>query len=229
MLVVGFSNYQNSFLMTLSSLSLFTLIFFIGLIVVWSIEYGIVKTLKTPKIKHTKKEFRKITKEYAINDFAVQSAPILFPITVAYVKELGVHKEVSKTTPVLSTFMGFSMCGGFYPAFIVMFTLIQNKPFTDNESVATLIQMIIIISVMIPLIMIMTLGMTGVPGADVAIILGLLSVLGLNPAYFFTIYLIEPMLDKFRGVGNSMGFAAASVITNKYYINTTLKKNKKKF
>lgn len=214
MLVVLFANYNNAFTDTLQSLLLFTLIFFIGLIIVWSIEYGIVNSLKD-KTKWSKKEFRKKTKEYMINDFAIQSAPILLPITIAYVKDLGVKEQVVKTTPILSTFMGYSMCGGFYPMLIVLFTLLQGSPFVNPESTASLVQMIIIISLAVPLIMIMTLGMTGVPGADVAIIFGLLSALGLNPSYFFTIYLIEPMLDKFRGVGNSMGFAAASVITDK--------------
>lgn len=214
MLIVLFANYQNAFLGTLNSLLLFTMFFFIGLFIVWGLEYGIVLSMRPNKNEVTTKELNKTTREYALNDFAVQSAPILYPITVKYVAGLGVHPEVVDTTPTLSTFMGYSMCGGFYPALIVIFTILQGEPML-NGSVMSLTLALILISVMIPLILIMTLGMTGVPGADVAIILGLLSTLGLNPSYFFTIYLIEPMLDKFRGIGNSMGFAAASVITDK--------------
>lgn len=217
MLIVLFANYDNAFINTLSSLTLFTILFFIGLLLVWGIEYLIVWTQRKSKNEINNKEFIKLTRKYAINDFAVQSAPVLYPITVEYVANTGVTKEVLKTTPTLSTFMGYSMCGGFYPALVVMFTMIQAEPMLNGSSTIQLTTMLIMISVMVPLIMIMTLGMTGVPGADVAIILGLLSALGLNPQYFYTIYLIEPMLDKFRGVGNSMGFAAASVITDNYY------------
>ncbi len=217
MLIVLFANYDNAFISTLSSLSLFTMLFFLGLSIVWGIEYSIVWTQRNSKDKINNKEFIKITREYAMNDFAVQSAPVLYPITVAYVEKTGVSNEVLNTTPTLSTFMGYSMCGGFYPALVVMFTMLQGEPLLSSSDPIALTTMLLMISIMIPLIMIMTLGMTGVPGADVAIILGLLSALGLNPQYFYTIYLIEPMLDKFRGVGNSMGFAAASVITDKIH------------
>ncbi len=216
MLIVLFANYQNAFIGTLDSLILFTVIFFAGLIVVWSIEYAIVSLGRSNKKELSKKELNSLTKTYALNDFAVQSAPILYPITVDYVSKLGLKQEVVETTPTLSTFMGYSMCGGFYPALIVIFTMIQGEPLISGDHL-TMIMSILMITVMVPLILVMTLGMTGVPGADVAIILGLLSTLGLNPNYFFTIYLIEPMLDKFRGVGNSMGFAAATVITDNIY------------
>ena len=122
-------------------------------------------------------------------------------------EDVGVDKEIIDSTPVLSTFMGYSMCGGFYPALVVIMTLIQ--PESSNE-IAWLILLL-----MIPLIMVSTLGMTGVPGADVAVILTILSVLGLGTAPFASVYLVEGLLDKFRGVGNSMGFIAATSITNK--------------
>ncbi len=215
MLIVLFANYQNTFLNTVNSLIIFTTFFFIGLFIVWGIEYWIVNILRPNKNTLDKKSLNKITKVYAMNDFAVQSAPVLYPITLQYVSDLGVSERVKNTTPTLSTFMGYSMCGGFYPALIVIFTTLQPQPFMTEGVQLTFWLWLLIISLMVPLIMIMTLGMTGVPGADVAIILGLLAALGLNPNYFFTIYLIEPMLDKFRGVGNSMGFAAATVITER--------------
>lgn len=217
MLIVLFANYDNAFTNTLASLILFTAFFFIGLVIVWSIEFSIVWTMRQSKNEINNKRFISYTAEYAVNDFAVQSAPVLYPITVAYVEKTGVSKDVVETTPTLSTFMGYSMCGGFYPALVVMFTMLQSNPTITENQILTLGTMFILILIMIPLIMVMTLGMTGVPGADVAIVLGLISSLGLNPQYFFTVYLIEPMLDKFRGVGNSMGFAAASVITDKIH------------
>ncbi len=219
MLIVLFANYDNAFLSTTEALIIFVFIFFIGLALVWSIEYSVVFTQRKSKDKISNKEFNKLTKEYALNDFAVQSAPVLYPITVNYVKVTGVSEEVANTTPTFTTFMGYSMCGGFYPMLIVLFTLIQDNPLASNSMWMghnlNILWMMLIISITIPIILLMTLGMTGVPGADVAIILGLLSALGLNQGYFFTIYLIEPMLDKFRGIGNSMGFAAASVLTDK--------------
>lgn len=218
MLIVLFANYGHVFTKTLSSLSIFTVLFFIGLGIVWSLEYSFVWTHRNSKDRFSNKEFWSLTKTYAMNDFAIQSAPVLYPITLQYVKDTGVSKEVADTTPTLSTFMGYSMCGGFYPTLVVMFTMIQSEPLLNTDGALQLSGMLLIISITIPLILIMTLGMTGVPGADVAIILGLLSALGLNPGYFYTIYLIEPMLDKFRGVGNSMGFAAASLITDKIYL-----------
>ncbi len=226
MLILLLNNFGNTFTNTLQSLTLFTIFFFLGLIIIWSIEYFIVNSLRDKTI-HDKKEFSKITKQYVINDFSVQSAPILFPITVQYTKDLGVNQDVYETTPVLSSFMGYSMCGGFYPAIIVIFTLIQNEPFINVEANYSLMIFIVIIIIMVPLILVTSLGMTGVPGADVAIILGIISTLGLSPYYFHTIYLLEPLFDKFRGVGNSMGFAASSVIVNKLYKNEGDKDTKK--
>ncbi|BDU67581.1 MAG: hypothetical protein TYPL_2340 [Candidatus Tyloplasma litorale] len=227
MLIVLFTNYENMFLSTLGSLILFILFFFLGLAIVWGIEFSFVVNWRKTKDTINKKEFNKLTKEYAINDFAIQSAPILYPITVSYVKKLGVRKDVLETTPRLTTFMGYSMCGGFYPTLIVIFTLIQPNAILINNDAASIEQMLFTLLATVPLIMFMTLGMTGVPGADVAIIIALLSALGLNPGYFFTIYLIEPMLDKFRGVGNSMGFAAASLITDRIYQKSMDKKELK--
>ncbi len=212
MLILLFNNYAGKFIKMITALGIFVSFFFLGLAIVYSTELSIVISLRKNKDEVSWKEFRKKTNTYNINVFAVQSAPILYPITVDYVKMLGVNENVSKTVPTLTTFMGYSMCGGFYPALIIIFTMVQaDSGYVDIFSI------LITISFMIPLILLMTLGMTGVPGADVAIVLGLLSALGLNPTYFFTIYLIEPLLDKFRGVGNSMGFAAASVITNEIY------------
>ncbi len=229
-IVILFSNYENIFLETLSFLMIFIIFFFLGLIIIWLIEYFIVLILRKNKKELSTKKLNSYTKEYAINDFAIQSAPVLYPITLSYVEKLGVEKEVLKTTPTLSTFMGYSMCGGFYPALVIITTLIQESTLSSltlNFSISLSIIFLIIFLIMIPLIMISTLGMTGVPGADVAIIISLLSTLRLNPQYFFTIYLIEPLLDKFRGVGNSMGFAAASVITNSIYLSNKDKNNSK--
>ncbi len=226
MLILLLDNYENIFTNTMQSLALFTVFFFLGLIIIWSIEYLIVNVFRDKEL-HNKREFSKITRQYVINDFSVQSAPVLFPITVQYTKDLGVEKDVYETTPVLSSFMGYSMCGGFYPALIVIFTLIQDEPFINSDTSYSLIIFITLILVMIPLILVTSLGMTGVPGADVAIILGIISTLGLSPYYFHTIYLLEPLFDKFRGIGNSMGFAAGSVLTNEIYKKSLSKKNKK--
>lgn len=219
MLVVLFANYENTFISTVSSLGVFVILFFIGLIIIWSIEFNVVSKFRKNKDEVDSKQFRRDTIEYVEVDFSVQSAPILLPITVAYVRKLNLHQSVAEDTTTFTTFMGYSMCGGFYPALIVIFTLMQANPFVDGALIGGIsndaIKYLVVILVMIPLIMFMTLGMTGVPGVDVAIIIGVLSALGLNPAYFYTIYLIDPLLDKFRGVGNSMGFAAAAVITDR--------------
>ncbi len=211
MLILIFNNYGGVFVNTATTLSIFILIFFLGLGIVTGFEFGIIQTLRRNKKEVSRREVRKNSRDYTINVFAVQSAPILYPITVKYTTDLSVRESVVETVPTLSTFMGYSMCGGFYPALIVLFTLTQSNASISGQEINYLLT----ISIMVPLIMIMTLGMTGVPGADVAIILGLLSTLGLNPQYFFTIYLVEPLLDKFRGVGNAYGFVAASVIADK--------------
>lgn len=211
MLILIFDNYGGVFVKTATTLSVFIIIFFLGLGMVTGFEFGIIQLFRRNKDEVTRKEVRKNSRGYTLNVFAVQSAPILYPITVEYTRSVGVRESVVETVPTLSTFMGYSMCGGFYPAIIVLFTLTQSNQTLSGQEINYLIT----ISLMVPLIMIMTLGMTGVPGADVAIILGLLSTLGLNPQYFFTIYLVEPLLDKFRGVGNAYGFVAASVITDK--------------
>ncbi len=211
MLIMIFDNYGGVFVNVVSTLSIFILLFFAGLGIVTGLEISIINIFRTNKEELPRKELKAKSKEYTTNVFAVQSAPILYPITMEYVETIGVSKGVAEAVPTLSTFMGYSMCGGFYPALIVIFTLVQPDSYLTGNATNYLLT----ISLMVPLIMIMTLGMTGVPGADVAIVLGLLSTLGLNPNYFFTIYLVEPLLDKFRGIGNSYGFAAASIITDK--------------
>ncbi len=211
MIVILFNNYGEVFVNTAQTLSVFIMLFFIGLLIITGLEFGAIHLFRRNKDTVTSAELNKRSVIYSIKDFSVQSAPVLYPITVSYVKGLGVSDEITETVPTLSTFMGYSMCGGFYPALVVLFTLLQQ----EHMDVLTTASIITLISLMVPLIMIMTLGMTGVPGADVAIILGLLSTLGLNPGYFYTIYLVEPLLDKFRGIGNSYGFSAASVIADR--------------
>lgn len=214
MLIVIFNNYNDAFFYTLQTLIIFILLFGIGLTIITGIEFGIISTGRRSKKTIPRKEFRKKSREYTTKVFAVQSAPVLYPITKDYVEFLGVSESVSETVPTLSTFMGYSTCGGFYPALIILFTLLQSHAGADGLSIAPE-QILNIVLLMIPLIVIMTLGMTGVPGADVAIVLGLLSTLGLNPNYFFTIYPLDALLDKVRGIGNSFGFSAASVITER--------------
>lgn len=211
MLIMLFNNYGGVFVNTAQTLSVFIIIFFIGLCIITGLEFGSIHLFRRNKDTVSVAELNKRSVIYSIKDFSVQSAPVLYPITVSYVRGLGVSDEVNETVPTLSTFMGYSMCGGFYPALVVLFTLLQQ----EHMDVLDTTTILITISLMIPLIMIITLGMTGVPGADVAIILGLLSTLGLNPGYFYTIYLVEPLLDKFRGIGNSYGFSAAAVIADR--------------
>lgn len=218
-----FNNYDGIFVSIITSMGLFILIFFLGLLMLFFLEFSIVYILGKKRSNLSGKEIRKLTSKYTIESLAIQSAPVMLPITKKYVHEFKTKKIVEETTPTFSTFMGFSMCGGFYPALIVFMTIIQ----IDNNN----FNIWIILFAMIPVILLSTLGMTGVPGADVASVLTVLSILGLPANSFGTIYLLEGFLDKFRGIGNSMGFAAATMITNsiteKYFLKKQYNYNNK--
>jgi len=75
------------------------------------------------------------------------------------------------------------------------------------------------IIVMYIVIMITNLGMTGVPGADTAVILSVLSGIGLPFNYFMVVFAVDGIVNHIRGIANAFGFVAANNIAERV-INT---------
>ncbi len=210
-----FNNYNDQFVEVSTSLFSFIMLFFLGLFIVYIVEATLVYFLAK-----NKKHFFKRLKRFMGESIYFHSAPMLLPKTQNILNEFEVDKNIVETTPILGTFMGFSVCGGFYPALIVLVTLANDSAQSDTI-------LWVFIFFMIFTILTSTLGMTGVPGADVAIIISILTTLGLSTLYFQTIYLIDGILDKFRGIGNSLGFVLATLITSKFFIKQTNKEKEK--
>lgn len=185
-----------------SGLAFFIIFFFIGLITVTFIEILLIIAF----CRNRKKLVPTINNQF-YNSIIKHSAPILLNDTIKNAKQLGVSDNIAETTPIIATSMGMSMCGGFYPAMIAIVTVSQTGVSLEMSIVSFVLLMYIII-------MITNLGMTGVPGADIAVIISVLGSLGLPISYFATVYIIDGLLDKFRGIGNAFGFLAATVMVD---------------
>ncbi len=185
-----------------SSISIFISIFFLGLFIIYAIELAIVY-----KLAPNRKGIKKIIRPLAINSLIKHSAPLLLPDTIQAIKSVGIDEETASITPSIGTSMGFSMCGGFYPAMIA----IMSANLDPNSELGISFYIILLI-----IIMFTSLGMTGVPGADVAVILSVVGSTGSSIGYFATVYIFDGIFDSFRTIGNSMGFVAASLIAHTY-------------
>ncbi len=89
--------------------------FFLGLFIIYFIELGLVY-----RFAPNRKGVKKIIKPLAINSLIKHSAPLLLPDTIQAAKDVGIEEDIASITPSVGTSMGFSMCGGFYPAMIAI-------------------------------------------------------------------------------------------------------------
>ncbi|NOQ50346.1 MAG: cation:dicarboxylase symporter family transporter [Mycoplasmataceae bacterium] len=206
---------------TFEGLAIFIGVFLIGWAIVLSIELLI--TALTMRNRDWKNFFRYI-KVYFNASFVRHAAPILLDETIKESKSLGVSDDVAHMTSSMSTSMGQSTCGGFYPAMIALMTasmVLQSKGNTLNDvGIGTIIAFIIILYIVV---MITNLGMTGVPGADTAVVLSVLAGIGLPFKYFATVFIIDGIINHIRGIANAFGFVAANNVAERL-INTKHRK-----
>lgn len=188
----------------------FFIVFLIGLIIVTAIEIFLMFLFRVNK---NQKVFNNVLKTQFANSIIKHSSFVLLPDTIANSKKLYIQDEVATTTPTMSSSMGMSICGGFYPAFIALMT-------ANLAGVQITLSFILIMYISI---MITNLGMTGVPGADLAVIISVLGALQLPIGYFATVYVLDGFIDRLRGIGNSFGFLAATTITNRFNDTEKLK------
>lgn len=210
---------------TFESLIIFMLIFLIGWGTVVLVE--LIITFLTMK-NRSKKNFFRYIKDYFLTAFIKHAAAILLEETIKESKELGVSEEVAELTSSMSTSMGQSTCGGFYPAFVAIMT--ASMAISDGSiDPPTLGVILSFLLVMYIVIMVTNLGMTGVPGADTAVILSVLSGVGLSGhyGYFMFVFGIDGIVNHIRGIGNAFGFVAANNIAERI-INTKHRKIKHK-
>lgn len=194
----GTQNVSSNFV----SILIFLSIFFLGLFIIYFIELGLVY-----RFAPNRKGVKKIIKPLAINSLIKHSAPLLLPDTIQAAKDVGIEEDIASITPSVGTSMGFSMCGGFYPAMIA----IMSANLDPNAHLSLSFYIILLI-----IILFTSLGMTGVPGADVAVILSVVGSTGSSLGYFATVYIFDGIIDSFRTIGNSMGFIAATLMTHSY-------------
>ncbi len=208
---------------TFIGLTLFILIFVLGWAIVISIELTI--TYLTMRNRSTK-NFIRYARSYFTAAFVKHAAPVLLDETIKESESLGVSKDVAELTSSMSTSMGQSTCGGFYPAMIALMTIhlviVGNDSSLGSIGLGNIITFIFVLYL---IIMITNLGMTGVPGADTAVIISVLGALGLPFEYFATVFVIDGIINRVRGIANAFGFVAANNVAERV-IKT--KKNKGK-
>lgn len=211
----------QSIITTFKSIAIFMGVFLIGWFCVLSIEIGLIAiTMKNKDFKH----FWKFIKRYFFATFIKHAAAVIMEDTINESKELGVSDNVAKLTSGISTSMGQSTCGGFYPAMIALVTISMMMQ-TNHQTLADIeiSKIISFILVTYIIIMITNLGMTGVPGADTAVILSVLSGIGLPFDYFMVVFAVDGIINHIRGIGNAFGFIAANNIAERV-INTKHRK-----
>jgi|GEM_PF-2615657 len=172
----------------------------------------IIGTMKNKDMKH----FFRFTKRYVLITFIKHAAAVHMEDTIRESRKLGVSKHVADLTSGMSTSMGQSCCGGFYPAFIALVTksmiMHQNGQTLSSIGLGGIISFILIMYVVI---MITNLGMTGVPGADTAVIISVLAGIGLPSDYFMVVYAMDGVINHIRGIANAFGFVAANNIAER--------------
>ncbi len=211
----------NTIVNTFESIALFMVVFMIGWFIVLSIEILIIFfTMRNKDYKN----FRRFIKDYFFATFIKHAAAVIMEDTIRESKGLGVSDDIAKLTSGISTSMGQSTCGGFYPAMIALMTasmmMQSNGQTLADIDISNIISFIVIMYVVI---MITNLGMTGVPGADTAVILSVLSGIGLPFNYFMVVFAVDGIINHIRGIANAFGFVAANNIAERV-INTKHRK-----
>ncbi len=199
---------------TFKGISIFFAVFLIGWFIVLTIEILITAVLMRNR---DWKHFFKFIKRYFGITFIKHAAAVHMEDTIRESEELGVSKDVAELTSSMSTSMGQSTCGGFYPAMIALTTLsmmIQTDApgLPEVFTVGWIVSFIITIYVVI---MTTNLGMTGVPGADTGVILSVLAGVGLPSTYFSVVFSVDAIINHIRGIGNAFGFIAANNIAER--------------
>ena len=211
----------NSIINTFESIMIFMGVFLIGWFIVLSVEITIIyATMRNKDFKH----FLKFIRRYFFTTFIKHAAAVIMEDTIKESKALGVSDDIAELTSGISTSMGQSTCGGFYPAMIALMSasmLMQGNGQTLGDiDIGKIVSFILVMYIVI---MITNLGMTGVPGADTAVILSVLSGIGLPFNYFMVVFAVDGIVNHIRGIANAFGFIAANNIAERV-INTKHRK-----
>ncbi len=188
-------------------------VFLLGWVIVIFIELSL--TFATMRNRSTKNFFTYISSYFGAA-FVKHAAPVLLDETIKESESLGVSKDVAELTSSMSTSMGQSTCGGFYPAMIALMTvhmiMVNNGSTLATIGVGNIVAFLFVLYL---IIMITNLGMTGVPGADTAVVISVLGALGLGLEYFATVFVIDGIINRVRGIANAFGFVAANNIAER--------------
>ncbi len=192
----------------LLGLGMFVIMFFFGLTVLIVAE-TIVLYIFMPKQEGQSKisALAKTLPTYLAIAFAKHTPSILLDDTISTTKAYGVSETSSMITPTVGTSMGMSMCGGFYPTMIVIITAQLSG--VDLNAAFYITLLIVVWS--------SSIGISGVPGTDAAIVVAALGSLGLTTDYYATLYVFDGILNIFRGLGNAVGFLAATVMYDRLF------------
>ncbi len=192
----------------LIGLGMFVVMFFFGLTVLIVAE-TIILYIFMPKIKGESKfaRLKKTLPSFLAIAFAKHTPSILLDDTIKTTKSYGVSDNSAMITPTVGTSMGMSMCGGFYPTMIVIITAQLSGV---DLNAAFFITLLIVVWTS-------SIGISGVPGTDAAIVVAALGSLGLTSDYYATLYVFDGVLNIFRGLGNAVGFLAATVMYDRLF------------
>lgn len=122
-------------------------------------------------------------------------------------RKLGSCNGVAQFNSGLSTSLGTTMCGGFYPALILLTTLVATGGNLNPETLVVMFFMTSMVALLIP----------HAPGSDVTLNVALLGMFGLPTSVFEVMFTFMPINEPFNQVINLNGKVLAALITEKFH------------
>lgn len=188
----------------------FIAVYFVGFGAIW-----LIQTLMASFLVGKKSWWANIKRWFQIQTptmaevFAHGSTVAMTPKIVKNARKLGSCNGVASFNGNMSTSLGQTMCGGFYPALMLLTTLVATGGEISGAQLGTMFALTSIISILIP----------HAPGSDVTLNVSLLGMFGLTTGVFEVMFSFMPINEPINQTLNVNGKVLAALITEKFHRN----------
>ncbi len=179
-------------------------IYMIGFIIIFITITVLIKLLSNKNVKTSNVLFK-----HSVNAIGSGSVFATLPSTIHTSIELGSNYEIANMTPVKGAFMGKVMCGGFTPMIILLFSAHFESDITIQIMIISLI-----------VVVLLSIGTSGMGHADFMIVISGLSTLGLSTATYSLIFTIIPITEILSVINNTNGHILSTLVTSKVFEKT---------
>lgn len=201
---------MSNFSMTGQVVGGFIAIYFIGWIAIFLIQSIMASFLVGKKsIWMNIKRWFQVQIPTMVEVFAHNNTVAMTPKIIKNSRKLGSCNGVASFNGNLSTSLGTTMCGGFYPATILLTTLVATGGETSGVQLGTMFALTSIITLLIP----------HAPGSDVTLNVSLLGMFGMTTGVFEVMFTFMPINEPLNQMLNTNGKVLSALITEKFHRN----------